>query len=192
MGVVVPLGLRSTTARKAYLNMRGVPTQVVHRVRKQKSRTITEIVERKEPRKTVVKGFASASYTFSTNANQADIDIIASSIGGTNGNVLVLMPAGREEDIVSFLLGPTAVRYATLGSSSFDALNGSISYSRLLGRRQTMDGYNTGGTATTDILTLGLDGTSVYEPGFGAEQISIATPSVSPMYRSRSARALPT
>src|SRR6185312_14149676 len=104
--------------------------------------------------------------------------IIASSIGGTNGNVLVLVPAGRTEDTVSFLLGPTSVRYATLNSSSFDAVNGSITYSRLLGRRQTMDGYNTGGTATTDILTLGLDGTSVYEPGFGAEQISIATPSV--------------
>jgi len=178
MGVVVPLGLRSTTARKAYLNMRGVPTQVVHKVRKQKSRTITEIVERKEPRKTVVRGFASASYTYSTNANLADIDIIASSIGGTNGNVLVLVPAGRAEDTVSFLLGPTSVRYATLNSSSFDAVNASVTYSRLLGRRQTMDGYSTGGTATTDILTLGLDGTSVYEPGFGAEQISIATPSV--------------
>jgi hypothetical protein len=178
MGIVVPLGLRSTTARKAYLNMRGVPKQVVTKVRKQKSRTVIEIVEKKEPRKTVMKGFASTSYTYSTNANQADIDIIADRIGGQNGNLLVLMPAGREEDTVSFLLGPTAVRYATLDSSSFDALNGSIIYTRLLGRRQTAEGLNTGGTATTDILTVGLDGTSVYETGFGAEEITVATPSI--------------
>ncbi|MGZ8400825.1 MAG: hypothetical protein ACXWVI_05965 [Methyloceanibacter sp.] len=178
MGVVVPLGLRSTTARKAYLNMRRVPTQVVTKVRKQRSRTVTEIVEKKQPRKTEARGIASASYTFATNANQADLDIIADSIGGQNANLLVLVPAGREEDTVSFLLGPTAVRYATLDSSSFDALNGSISYTRLLGRRQTASGYTTGGTATTDLLTLGVDGTSVYEPGFGSSEIVIATPSI--------------
>ncbi len=178
MGVVVPLGLRSTTARKAYLNMRGVPTHVVTKVRKQKSRTITEIVEKKEPRKTVVRGSASTGYTYASNANQTDIDIIADSIGSQNTNVLMLVPAGREEDTVSFLLGATDTRYANLNSSSFDALNGSITYTRLLGRRQTAEGLNTSGTATTDIFTLGLDGTSVYEPGFGAEEISIATPSI--------------
>ena len=34
------------------------------------------------------------------------------------------------------------------------------------------------GLRGTDLLTIGLDGTSVYEAGFGAEQISIATPSI--------------
>jgi hypothetical protein len=36
MGVVVPLGLRSTTARKAYLNLRNVPTYRI--VKRQKGR----------------------------------------------------------------------------------------------------------------------------------------------------------
>ncbi|MGH6831570.1 MAG: hypothetical protein ACRECM_00890, partial [Methyloceanibacter sp.] len=178
MGVVVPLGLRSTTARKAYLNLRNVPTYRLIKVRKQKTRVITEIVEKKVPRKTVVRGIASAGYTYATNANQADVDIIPDSIGNQSGNLLILVPAGREEDTVSFLLGPSAVRYATLGSSSFDALNGSITYTRLLGRRQTAPGYNTGGTATTDLLSIGFDGVSVYEPGFGANQIAVATPSI--------------
>ena len=178
MGVVVPLGLRSTTARKAYLNLRQVPTTKTVKVKKQKKRIFTEIVEKKLPRKTTVNAIASGSFTYSTNANQADIDIIADSIDSQNGNLLILMPAGREEDTVSFLLGPSAVRYATLDSSSFDALNGSITYTRLLGRRQTAEGLTTGGTATTDLLSIGVDGTSVYEPGFGAEEISVATPSI--------------
>src|SRR3990170_8298533 len=178
MGVVVPLGLRSTTARKAYLNLRNVPTYRVIKVRKQKTRVITEIVEKKVPRKTVVRGIAAAGYSYATNANQANIDIIPDSIGNQSGNLLVLVPAGREEDTVSFLLGPSAVRYATLDSSSFDALNGSITYTRLLGRRQTASGLSTGGTARTDLLTIGLDGISVYEPGFGANQIVVATPSI--------------
>ena len=178
MGVVVPLGLRSTTARKAYLNLRQVPTTKTVKVKKQKKRTFTEIVEKTLPRKTTVNAIASGSFTYSTNANQADIDIIADSIDSQNGNLLILMPAGREEDTVSFLLGPSAVRYATLDSSSFDALNGSITYTRLLGRRQTAEGLTTGGTATTDLLSIGVDGTSVYEPGFGAEEISVATLSI--------------
>jgi hypothetical protein len=178
MGIVVPLGLRSTTARRAYLNMRGVPSQIVTHVRKQKSRTVTTIVEKREPRKTVVRGSASGGYNYASNANQTNIDIIADSIDSQNANLLVLVPAGREEDTVSFLLGSTDTRYANLNSSSFDALNGSITYTRLLGRRQTAEGLNTGGTATTDILTVGLDGTSVYESGFGAEEIAIATPSI--------------
>ncbi|MCJ7528870.1 MAG: hypothetical protein MUO37_12370, partial [Methyloceanibacter sp.] len=178
MGVVVPLGLRSTTARKAYLNLRQVPTTKTVKVKKQKKRIFTEIVEKKLPRKTTVNAIASGSFTYSTNANQADIDIIADSIDSQNGNLLILMPAGREEDTVSFLLGPSAVRYATLDSSSFDALNGSITYTRLLGRRQTAEGLTTGGTATTDLLSIGVDGTSVYEPGFGAEEISVGTPSI--------------
>ena len=177
MGVVVPLGLRSTTARKAYLNLRNVPTYRLIKVRKQKTRVITEIVEKKVPRKTVVRGIASTGYTYATNANQADVDIIPDSIGSQNGNLLILVPAGREEDTVSFLLGPSAVRYATLDSSSFDALNASVTYTRLLGRRQTA-GLSTGGTARTDLLTIGLDGISVYEPGFGANQIVVATPSI--------------
>ena len=177
MGVVVPLGLRSTTARKAYLNLRNVPTYRLIKVRKQKTRVITEIVEKKVPRKTVVRGIASTGYTYATNANQADVDIIPDSIGSQNGNLLILVPAGREEDTVSFLLGPSAVRYATLDSSSFDALNASVTYTRLLGRRQTA-GLSTGGTARTDLLTIGLDGVSVYEPGFGPNQIVVATPSI--------------
>ena len=178
MGIVVPLGLRSTTARKAYLNMRRVPTHVVTHVRKQKLRTITTIVEKKEPRKTVVRGGASGGYNYASNANQTNIDIIANSIDSQNANILVLVPAGREEDTVSFLFGSTDTRYANLNSSSFDALNSSITYTRLLGRRQTAEGLNTSGTATTDILSVGLDGTSVYESGFGAEEIAIATPSI--------------
>ena len=35
MGITVPLGLRSTTARKAYLNMRQVPTTKTVKVKKQ-------------------------------------------------------------------------------------------------------------------------------------------------------------
>ena len=178
MGVVVPLGLRSTTARKAYLNLRKVPTYKTVKVKKQTKRVFTEIVEKKLPRQTTVNAIASGNFTYSTNANQADIDIIADSIDSQNGNLLILMPAGREEDTVSLLLGPSAVRYATLDSSSFDALNGSITYTRLLGRRQTAEGLATGGTATTDLLSIGVDGTSVYEPGFGAEEISVATPSI--------------
>ncbi len=178
MGVVVPLGLRSTTARKAYLNLRNVPSYRVTKVQKKKTHVITEIVEKKEPRKTVVRGIASTGYTYATNANQANVAIIPDSIGSQNGNLLILVPAGRQEDTVSFLLGPSAVRYATLSSSSFDALNGSITYTRLLGRRQTASGLSTSGTATTDLLTLGVDGTSVYEPGFGPEQITIASPSI--------------
>jgi hypothetical protein len=125
-----------------------------------------------------VRGGASGGYNYASNANQINIAIIADSIDSQNANILVLVPAGREEDTVSFLFGSTDTRYAGLNSSSFDALNGSIIYTRLLGRRQTAEGLNTGGTATTDILTLGVDGTSVYEPGFGAEEISIATPSI--------------
>lgn len=154
MGIVVPLGLRSPNARRAYLNMRRVPTQVVTHVRKRKSRTITTIVEKKEPRKIVVRGGASGGYNYASNANQTNIAIIADSIDSQNANILVLVPAGREEDTVSFLFGSTDTRYAGLNSSSFDALNGSIIYTRLLGRRQTMAGVNTGGTATTDILTV--------------------------------------
>ena len=178
MGVVVPLGLRSTTARKAYLNLRNVPSYRVVKVQKKKTRVVTKTVEKKEPRKTVVRGIASLGYTYATNANQADVNIIPDSIDSQNANLLILVPAGRTEDTVSFLLGPSAVRYVELPSSSFDALNASLTYTRLLGRRQTAPGYNTGGTATTDLFTLGLDGTSVYEPGFGAEQITIASPSI--------------
>lgn len=178
MGVVVPLGLRSTTARKAYLNLRNVPTYRVIKVRKQKTRVITEIVEKKVPRTTVVRAIASTGYSYATNANQVNVGITPDSIGNQSGNLLILVPAGREEDTVSFLLGPSAVRYATLNSSSFDALNGSITYTRLLGRRQTASGLSTGGTATTDLLTIGVDGISVYEPGFGANQIMVATPSI--------------
>jgi hypothetical protein len=77
-------------------------------------------------------------------------------------------------------LNGTNARRATWrrSSSSFDALNGSITYTRLLGRRQTAEGLSTGGTATTDLLSIGVDGTSVYEPGFGAEEISVVTPSI--------------
>ena len=178
MGVVVPLGLRSTTARKAYLNLRNVPTYRVIKVRKQKTRVITEIVEKKVPRKTVVRAIASTGYSYATNANQVNVGITPDSIGNQSGNLLILVPTGREEDTVSFLLGPSAVRYATLNSSSFDALNGSITYTRLLGRRQTASGLSSGGTATTDLLTIGVDGISVYEPGFGANQIMVATPSI--------------
>jgi hypothetical protein len=106
------------------------------------------------------------------------IGVAGKSIDSQNANLLILVPAGRTEDTVSFLLGPSAVRYVVLPSSSFDALNASITYTRLLGGRQTAPGYTTGGTATTDLFTLGLDGTSVYEPGFGPEQITIASPSI--------------
>jgi hypothetical protein len=178
MGVVVPLGLRSTTARKAYLNLRNVPSYRVVKVQKKKTRIVTKTIEKKEPRKTVVRGIASLGYTYATNANQVNIGIIPDSIDSQNANLLILIPAGRTEDTVSFLLGPSAVRYVALPSSSFDALNASVTYTRLLGRRQTAPGYTTGGTATTDLLTLGLDGTSVYETGFGPEQITIASPSI--------------
>lgn len=178
MGITVPLGLRSTTARKAYLNMRQVPTTKTVKVKKQKKRTFKEVIEKTLPRKTTVNAIASGGYNYATNTNQADIDIIADSIDSQNANLLILVPAGRTEDTVAFLLGPSAVRYATLDTSSFDALNGNITYTRLLGRKQTAPGLATGGTARTDLLTMGLDGTSVLEPGFGAEQISIATPSI--------------
>jgi hypothetical protein len=178
MGVVVPLGLRSTTARKAYLNLRNVPTYRLVKVQKKRTRIVTKTVEKTLPRKTVVRGIAGSSYNYATNANQADVGIIPDSIDSLNGNLLILVPAGREEDTVSFLLGPSAVRYVALPSSSFDALNASVTYTRLLGRRQTAPGYNTGGTATTDLFSLGIDGTSVYEPGFGEGQIVIATPSI--------------
>ena len=56
MGVVVPLGLRSTTARKAYLNLRNVPTFRVVKVQKKRTHVVTKTVERKLPRKTVVRG----------------------------------------------------------------------------------------------------------------------------------------
>ena len=113
--MVVPLGLRSTTARKAYLNLRKVPTYKTVKVKKQKKRTFTEIVEKKLPRKTTVNGIATGGYNYASNANQADIDIIAETqpVDSQNANLLILMPAGREEDTVSFLLGPSAVRYAT-------------------------------------------------------------------------------
>jgi len=123
-------------------------------------------------------GIAGSNYNYATNANQADVDIIPDSIGSLNANLLILVPAGREEDTVSFLLGPSAVRYVALPSSSFDALNASVTYTRLLGRKQTAPGYNTPGTAWTDLLTIGIDGTSVYEPGLGPEQITIASPSI--------------
>jgi len=61
MGVVVPLGLRSTTARKAYLNLRQVPTTKTVKVKKQKKRIFTEIVEKKLPRKTTVNAIASGA-----------------------------------------------------------------------------------------------------------------------------------
>jgi hypothetical protein len=67
-------------------------------------------VEKKEPRKTVVRGVASLGYTFATNANQVNIGIIPDSIDSQNANLLILVPAGRTEDTVSFLLGPSAVR----------------------------------------------------------------------------------
>jgi hypothetical protein len=178
MGVVVPLGLRSTTARKAYLNLRNVPTYRIVKRQKKTTRTITEIVEKKVPRKTVVRGIASTGYSYATNANQLPVGIVPDSIGNQNGNVLILIPAGREEDTLSILLGPTAVRYATLTGSSFDAANASLTYTRLLGRKQTAEGLATGGTARTDLLTIGLDGVSVYEPGFGPHQIAVATPSI--------------
>jgi hypothetical protein len=178
MGVVVPQNLRSTTARKAYLNLRNVPTYRLVKRRKQKTRVVTEIVEKKLPRKTVVRGIATLGYSYASNANQVNIGIVADSIDNQNANLLILVPAGREEDTVSILLGPTAVRYATLGSSSFDALNGSVTYTRLLGRRQTVDGLATSGTARTDLFTIGLSGVSVYEPGLGPHQIAVATPSI--------------
>ena len=178
MGVVVPLGLRSTTARKAYLNLRNVPTYRLVKVQKKKTRVVTKTVEKKLPRKTVVRGIASLGYSYATNANQTNVGIIPNSIDSQSANVLILVPAGREEDTVSFLLGPSAVRYVALPSSSFDALTASVTYTRLLGRRQTASCYTTPGTATTDLLTFGLDGTSVYEPGFGPEQITIASPSI--------------
>jgi hypothetical protein len=95
-------------------------------------------------------------YNYATNANQADVGIIPDSIDSQSANVLILVPAGHEEDTVSFLLGPSAVRYVALPSSSFDALNASVTYTRLLGRRQTAPGSTTGGTATTDLFTLGV------------------------------------
>lgn len=178
MGVVVPQNLRSTTARKAYLNLRNVPTYRLVKRRKQTTRVVTEIVEKKVPRKTVVRGIASIGYSYASNANQVNIGIVPDSINDQNANLLVLVPAGRQEDTISILLGPTAVRYATLGSSSFDALNGSVTYTRLLGRRQTAYGVATSGTARTDLLTVGLNGVSVYEEGFGPHQIAVATPSI--------------
>jgi hypothetical protein len=111
MGVVVPLGLRSTTARKAYLNMRQVPTTKTVKVKKQKKKTFTEVVEKTLPRKTTVNAIASGGYTYATNANQADIDIIADSIDSQNANLLILVPAGREEDTVAFCWGHR--RYVT-------------------------------------------------------------------------------
>ena len=178
MGVVVPLGLRSTTARKAYLNLRNVPTYRIVKRQKKTTRTITEIIEKRVPRKTVVRGIASVGYNYATNANQVPVGIVPDSIDNQNANLLILIPAGREEDTLSILLGPTAVRYATLAGSSFDAANASLIYTRLLGRKQTAEGLATGGTARTDLLTIGLDGTSVYEPGFGPHQIAVATPSI--------------
>ena len=177
MGVVVPLGLRSTTARKAYLNLRNVPTYRIVKRQKKTTRTITEIIEKRVPRKTV-RGIASVGYNYATNANQVPVGIVPDSIDNQNANLLILIPAGREEDTLSILLGPTAVRYATLAGSSFDAANASLIYTRLLGRKQTAEGLATGGTARTDLLTIGLDGTSVYEPGFGPHQIAVATPSI--------------
>jgi hypothetical protein len=94
MGVVVPLGLRSTTARKAYLNLRNVPTYRIVKRQKKTTRTITEIVEKKVPRKTVVRGIASTGYSYATNANQVPVGIVPDSIGNQNGNVLILIPAG--------------------------------------------------------------------------------------------------
>ena len=84
-------------------------------------------VEKTLPRKTTVNTIASGGYNYATNANQVDIDIIADSIDSQNANLLILVPAGRTEDTVA-LLGPSAVRYATLDTSSFDAVNGSITY----------------------------------------------------------------
>jgi hypothetical protein len=178
MGVVVPLGLRSTVARSAFLNLYQVPTYTITTVQKKKTRVITEIVEKAVPREIVVRGIASTGYTFASNANQANVDIIPDSIGSQNANLLILVPAGGTEDTISFLLGPSGVRYAALPGSSFDSLNASINYTRLLGRRQTMPGLKTSGTATTDLFTLGMGVTSVYEPGFGPNQIAIAIPSV--------------
>jgi hypothetical protein len=179
MGIVVPLGLRSTTARKAYLNLRKVPSYRVVKVSRKKTRVVTEIVEKKEPRKTIVRGIATVGYSFASNANLVPVDVIADSIDNQSGNLLILIPAGREEDTFSILLGPSAVRYARLDSSSFDALNGSLTYTRLLGRRQARSGVSTPGTTVTDLLTIGLDGTSVYETGFGANELMLATPSSS-------------
>jgi hypothetical protein len=105
MGIVVPLGLRSTTARKAYLNLRNVPTYRIVRRQKKTTRTITEIVEKKEPRRTVIRGYASAGYSYATNANQVPVGIVPDSIGNENANLLILIPAGREEDTLSILLG---------------------------------------------------------------------------------------
>ena len=148
MGIVVPLGLRSPTARRAYLNMRGMPTQVVTHVRKRKLRTITAIVEKTEPRKIFVTGGASGGYNYASNANETSIDIIADSIDSENANILVLVPQAARKTRSRFFFGSTDTRYVDLNSSSFDTLNSSIIYTRLLGHSQTMAGLNTPGTAT--------------------------------------------
>jgi hypothetical protein len=178
LGVVVPLGLRSTTARRAYLNLRNVPTKVTKTVRKEKTRKVTKIVEKKEPRKTTASISPNLNFTYSSNANLTNIDVLADSIEGQSANLLILVPAGGDEDTVAFTLGPTAVRYVDIGANSFDAVNANITYTHLIGRRQTAPGFTTGGTATTDLFSAGIDGTSVYEPGFGASEIAVATPSI--------------
>ncbi len=61
-----------------------------------------------------MRGGASGGYNFASNANQTNIAIIAGSIDSQNANILVLVPAGREEDTVSFLFGSTDTRYAGL------------------------------------------------------------------------------
>jgi hypothetical protein len=55
-------------------------------------------------------------------------------------------------------------------------LAASAKYSKVLGTRYLSD-FRTGGTGTTDIVSLGVGGVSVFDPGFDESQINIVTPS---------------
>ena len=130
------------------------------------------------PHKTTVNAIASGGYNYATNANQADIDIIANSIDSQNANLLILVPAGRKEDTVALPVGAIG---GTLRDARHEFLRCAERQHHLYAAAWAEAdgaGIATGGTARTDLLTMGLDGTSVYQPGFGAEQISIATPSI--------------
>jgi hypothetical protein len=176
MGIAVPLGLRATNARSAYLNFRRVPKETVTKVTKHKTRVVTKTVEKAVPRTVHTALIGSLNDTYANNASQTPVPVADFTNAGSV-NLQVLIPIGPQEDTIALSLGPTSVRYIDLTGDSFDMVAANVRYSKVLGTSYSSE-YKTGGTGTTDILSFGLGGVSVFDPGFDESQINILSPSI--------------
>ncbi len=179
MKIKPPAGLIAMTAaqKNKFYDEKGVPrTKTVLTKPKVIKESVTKPVGPRPP--FVLRVFGDTSPSYETNANNSKSDPTGDAVLSTNAGVIVALPVGDKNDLLSFTASTLMVRYRKLTSQDFDVLAGGINYAHKPDAAYWMPPFMTKGTATQDTFNAGFLARTAFERGFGSVQAKYYYPYV--------------